>query len=592
MWDYLIVGIYVIAIFGVGFYFSREKKNAETYLLGGRSMPAWAVGIASMMTLFSSISIVQTPGEIFNHGMTLNLMGSYIGPFLSIPCYMLFARFYFRLQSFTPFEYLEYRYDKSVRGIVAFSSFYIRVVYIGMVLYTSSKIFSGAFGWPTIFSILLVAFVGVSLCFIGGSKAIIWTDVFQAIIVFGGLFGVVIMLCCKIQGGAWEAVATAWADGHGLPEFSEAEFYTISPYVRLLFWLLLWHMIAGVLLDACSNQVAVQLYLNCKNWKEGLKSQLYSIFSGLATTILLTFIGLALYTYYKQNPCEELMGPIRQGDKALFIFIKNFIPTPLLGLLMAAMLSAIMSTVSGVTNSMSGLWVREFHRKFINKNMSSEQEYHVLRKTTVVLGIVATLFAIGLDISGKWLQQSVSEVATLFYFLSAAILPAYLYAVLSKRANAPLIWAVTIFATGETIAWNVWYALSRSSLQAWQVDPSVGFGWAGKLPGIYVWPWFVCGAILLLPLLKKALRKKIWVTVVAAIGIGAIGVGCGMAIWYGFSHLLINEVPRARSFAFTLPIPLFLGFIILRFCPIQPREKWQGLVVGSLHDEILVQKKD
>ena len=65
-----------------------------------------------------------------------------------------------------------------------------------------------------------------------------------------------------------------------------------------------------------------------------------------------------------------------------------------------------------------------------------------------------------------------------------------------------------------------------------------------------------------------------------------------MLIWYLYSNTLINEVPRARSFSFGLPIPLILGFIILRFCPVQPREKWQGLVVGSLNDEILSEKKD
>ena len=589
--DYLVVAVYTTVVIAIGIYFSREKKNAETYLLGGRSMPAWAVGIASMMALFSSISIVASPGETYNHGLTLNFLGSFVGPFLSIPCYMLFARFYFRLKSFTPYEYLEYRYDRSVRGIVAFSSFYTRVIYIAMVLFTSSKIFAGAFGWPTWFSILLVAVVGVTCCFIGGSKAIVWTDVFQAFITFGGLIAIVVILCVKIKGGAWEAVHTAWINGHGMPQFRQAEFYTLSPYVRLLFWLLLWGMISGVLVDACSNQMAIQLYLSCKNWKEGLKSQLVSIFSGMATSVLLTFIGWALWTYYHQNPNPEI--GFNQGDNAFFIFIRDYLPTPFAGLFMAAMLAAIMSTVSGATNSMAGLWVREFHRKFINKNMSEAKEFQVLRIATVVIGIFGTLLALALDFSGKWLQQSVSEVGTLFYLLGAAILPAYLYAVLSKRANSKLVWAITIFALGETIAWNCWYALSRSSLHAYENDPSVGFGWAGPLPAIHVWPYLLAGAVLLLPLLKAEWRKRRGLSITcSALSMVLLGLGCGMLIWYLYSNTLINEVPRARSFSFGLPIPLILGFIILRFCPVQPREKWQGLVVGSLNDEILSEKKD
>ena len=301
IFDYLVVAVYVLATVGIGVYFSREKRTSENYLLGNRSMPPLIVGIACMMSMFSSITIVAVPGEVFNNGMTLLLVGSLVYPLLSIPCYLMFAKFWFRLGSFTPYEYLEHRYDRNIRAVVAFSSFFLKVIYIGMVLFTSSKIFEGAFGWPAWFSILLTASIGIVSCFLGGSKAVIWTDVFQAVITFGGMITVIIVAACKIDGGVAGAVATCFADGHGVPEFARKEFYSLVPYERLLFFLLLWNAIHVTLLDACSNQVVAQRVLSTKNWREGFKSQVYSNFLGLLTSVILYFIGFALYAFYKNQ---------------------------------------------------------------------------------------------------------------------------------------------------------------------------------------------------------------------------------------------------------------------------------------------------
>lgn len=585
--DYVIIAIYTAVVVAIGVFFAREKKDSETYLLGGRSMPAWAIGIACMMSLFSSVSIVMTPGEIFNYGMTY-FLSSLIVPFLSIPCYMLFARFYFRLNCFTPYEYLEYRYDHTIRAVVAVASFYTKVIYIGMVLYTSAKIFEGAFNWAPWFSILLVALVGVSCCFVGGSKAVVWTDVFQAVICFGGLLVVCGILCWKIKGGFTGAVSVAIADGHGMPQFAEADFYTLSPYVRLLFWTMLYGSIANCLTNACSNQIAIQRYLSCKNWKEGLKSQLVSIISGLAFTFILFFIGLALYTYYKQNPSPEI-GAL-SGDIALFHFVRHHLPTPFVGLFIAAMLAAIMSTVSGATNSMAGVYMKEFHAKFFNKNMSDRDEFRVLRYATIWIGLFSVLLALALDFAGSWLKQSVAEVGTIFNLLGAIILPAFLCAVLSRRANAALVWAATFFSIGEQVSLNVWYALSRADVQAYAADPERGFGWAGKLDFVYVWPYFAAALLFLIPWFCKKIRHRWFVKLSAIAAVSLSGAGVGMLLWYGFSNCLIGMSPLARSFSFGLPVPLAVALIALKFCPVQPLKKWQGLTLDSMDQEILADK--
>lgn len=588
--DYLVIVLYFAAVIGIGVYFSREKKsNSVSYLLGGRNMPFLAIGIAVMMSLLSSVSIVMVPGEIFNHGLTLFILPGTIGLLLQIPYYLLFTRFYFKLGSFTPYEYLEYRYDPTVRAVVAISAFYGRILYLGMVLYTTAKIFQAAYGWAPWISILVAGLVGLIYTVKGGTKAVVWTDVMQFFVLVGGFAVVLTILCSRIDGGAVGAVATAVRDGHGTPQFSQPEFYGISPYVRLLFWLQLWGAIFGPLTGACSDQISIQRLLSTRNWKEGFKSQCIATISGMLFTFVLWFAGMAVYTYYRQNP-DPAVGP-GSGDSAFFHFVSTQLPSPIPGLFMAAMLAAVMSTVSSGVNSMAAVWLKEFHQKFINKNLTPSGEVTVSKYATLLIGVVAVGIALALELSGRWLTQSVSEVGTLFSLLGAAILPAFLFAVLSNRANAKLIWGYTVFVFGEKIALDFWYALSRSSEQAWYRDPSVGFGWAGKLDFIYAGTPVVVGVALLLPYLFSTLRQKWSGKIMALLGLTVLGFAEGMLVWYGFSQTLIEDVPQARSFAFSLPLSLVGAFVILWFCPKQPREKYQGLTLATLDEPILAQKK-
>ena len=582
--DYIIIAVYMVVIIGIGLLFSKKKETTENYLLGGRNMPYLAIGLSCMMSLFSSVSIVQIPGEIFNHGWTLFSLSMTIGLLLQIPYYLLFTKFYFKLGSYTPYEYLEYRYSPLIRGLVAFSAFYTQVMYLGMVLYTSSKIFEGAYGWPAWFTILFVGVIGIAYTVLGGMKAVVWTDVIQFFVSIIGLTVIITVLCMNVKGGAVGAVRYAFETGHVAPQYLEKSFYSLSPYVRLLFWLLLWNAIIGPLSGACSDQINVQRLLSTKNWQAGFKSQVISSVLGMIVSSMLCFIGFAVYAYYCQNPDSFISK--HGGDMAFFHFIATKLPSPMPGIFMAAMLAAIMSTLDSGINSMATVWLKEIHAKFINRKLSPEHEVRVARMATFLVGVFAITFGLAINFSGRWLTQSATEVGTIFYILGSATLPAFLLAVLTKRANSRLIWAYTFFSLGEIVAKNIWYVLSRSSEQAWKANPAVGFGWAGKLDVVYfLIPLFV-GILLCLPWLIPILRKSIYGKGFALLGMVALGSACSMGMWYFFSNTQISDIPQARSFTFFLPISFIAALIVVWFCPAQPRKKWQGLTLASLGEPI------
>jgi len=583
--DYAVMIIYMLIVLGIGFYFSRNEKNSEDYLLGGRNMPYMAIGLSCMMSLLSSISIVVVPGEIFNNGITLFSLSSTLGLFLAIPCFLLFIRFYFKLGSFTPYEYLEYRYNPAVRSIIAISALYTRTIYLGTVLFTTSKIFEGAYDWEAWKTILLVGTIGTVYTILGGMKAVVWSDVMQFVVLVGGFIVIVVILCMKIDGGAWGAVTYAFENGRGFPQYASADFYKISPYIRLSFWLLLLGAIIGPLTNACSDQIAIQRFLSTKNWKEGFKSQIVATCSAFPFVLILWFVGLATFTFYSQNPDPGL----KDSDGVFFRFIATHLPTPMPGIFMAAMLAAIMSTLDSGINSMATVWLKEIHQKFINKKMSGKQEVKISRWATLAVGIIAIGLGLLLDTSGKWLTQSAAEVGVLFYLFSAIILPAFLFAVLSPRANSMLIWLLMFYSIGDGVAGKIWYALSRSTKQAWQVgDP---LSWAGPISYWYAIIPLLVGMIFIASwfIFKSHRKSKI---MISSLMTGALGLGVaqGMLIWVIFSDMLIGDEPQARSFMFGLPLTLIVGFIALRCCPKQPREKYQGLTIGTINEPILIRK--
>ena len=580
--DYAVMIAYMLIVLGIGFYFSRNEKNSEDYLLGGRSMPFVAIGLSCMMSLLSSISIVVTPGEIFKNGLTLFSLSGTLGLFLAIPCFLLFIRFYFKLGSFTPYEYLEYRYSPTVRTLVAMSSLYTRILYLGMVLFTTSKIFEGAYGWEAWKTILLVGFVGTAYTVLGGMKAVVWSDVMQFVVLAGGFIVVVVILCINIDGGAWGAVSYAFKNGHGFPQYSSVDFYKLTPYVRLTFWLLLLNAVMNPLTAACSDQIAIQRFLSTKNWKEGFKSQLVATFTAFPFVLVLWFVGLALFTYYSQNPDPTL----KDSDGVFFRFIATHLPSPMPGIFMAAMLAAIMSTLDSGMNSMATIWLKEFHQKYINKKLDGAREVRISRWATLSVGVIAIVLGLLLDGSGKWLAQSAAEIGVLFYLFNSIILPAFLFAVLSPRANSMLIWLLMFYSVGSGIAMKIWYALSRSTKQAWHIGESLS--WAGPLNICYVIAPFAIGIIfVVLWFIFKSKPQKKLLTSSLMTGAFWLGVTQGMLTWYIFSNALIDKEPMARSFMFYLPLNLIIGFIALRCCPKQPREKYQGLTIGTINEPIL-----
>lgn len=574
--DYATMLMYLVALIVIGLVCTGKNKNTKDYMLGGGSMPFLALGISCLMASLSAFSLVLVPGEIFSHGLTYFIFGP-VCHLLMIGSCAIFLRFYFKIGAFTPFEYLERRYSPAVRTMIASLILYLRMIYLGMVLFSTSKIFEGAAGWPCWMTILVCSSISILFTTLGGLKTVVWTDVMQFVVLVGGLACILSVLIMKVDGGLIGGVRYAFANGRGLDAFSKPEFYRLNPYIRLSFWLLLLNAVLPAITTMSSDQMTVQRLLASGSCRAAIKTQTVNTFLTLPMLLVLWLLGLLVFAFFHQHP--ELT--VRSGDTALFQFISTQLPSPLPGLVIAGMLAAVISTLNAVFNSMAVVYVKELHQRYFNRKTDETALVRLTRIATITIGIIAC--GMGLIIAGaaEWLAQSVVEAQTIFNALDVIIIPAFLFAVLSRKASSRLVWVCAGSLWGLKLAVTAWYFLSTMSRKNWQ--PGMDFGWAGPIPGPWAAPFWLAGLLLLAVYLVLLFRRNREWTVLLVIAVMLMGFGAGISLWSACSNIWCREMPGAVSFQW-LVLPgvtgyVLLGAVWLAFGKVQPKEKYAGLTL-------------
>lgn len=569
--DYLVIFVYMAGMLGTGWYFSRNRKNASEYLLGGRNMPWIPVGLSMLMTFFSTYSMVMVPGEIFNHGLDLWVL-ALINPYVQVVSVLIFTRFFFKINAFTPFEYLAYRYDKYTRLLAALGNCISSVLYVGMVLLSTAKIFEAAAGWPCWLTIILIG--GISLIYTssGGMRAVVWTDSIQFFVMAIGMTVLLYTLCSAVPGGATGAISYAFAHGHGLNRFSEADFYALSPYVRLTFWVTLINYVMGSI-GFGTGQMTVQRLIATGSIRKAVKAQCASSLLTTPLQLIIWFIGLAIFSYYAQNPDPR----VTSGDGALFVFVSTRLPFLIPGLFISSMLAAAMSTLSSCFNSDAAVWLKEVYLQYVNKQADDRQQVRFSVRATIAVGLAGIIFSLLQYLSSIWFKQTMVEVSVIFGIITVSVgVMNYIFAIASRKASSLSFWTMLLMTWGLKIPILIWYAGSKRGEIQFQADGTLGL--AGPISTAWIlWPALLTAILLLLSLF---VRHKHTYAFMAALP--SLGFTLGAILWYAFSHSGDPALPKVLSFQWVgLPNLIFSILFMLvwhLFGPDQPPERYRGLI--------------
>jgi len=374
--DHVVVGVYFAVMLGLGYFFSRRQKDTDEYFLAGRNMHWFAVGLSIIATLLSTISYLATPGEMIKNGVGA-LGGIFAHPLIFLVGALVLLPFLMSLRVTSVYEYLENRFDLNTRLFGASLFVLIRLAWMGMIVFTASRALAKMSGVPVWAVVLGVGVIAIVYTTLGGLRAVIWTDVAQFTILFGG--GVFTILYVAIATGT--GPLSWWQDATGVERVAQPIF-SLDPFERVtivgmaiqaFFW---WVCTAG------SDQVALQRFFSTPSRKAAQRSFACNLVADASLTVLLGLTGIALYSYYKAHLPDT-------ADQVFPHFIAHALPRGVAGLVVAALFSAAMSSLDSGMNSVSTVVTADFYRRLRKAAPKTEQELVLARIATVATGLVA-----------------------------------------------------------------------------------------------------------------------------------------------------------------------------------------------------------
>ncbi len=419
--DIAIFLLFAAGTLAFGLSFAKKNKNVSDYTKGGGNIPGLVVGMSIFATYVSSISFLGLPGNAYSGSWNAFVFSLSI-PVASILAAKYFVPFYRNISSISAYSFLEERFGYWARAYAAVCYLLTQVARIGSVLFLLALSLHFMLGW-SVASIIVVTGLGVVLySVVGGMKAVIWTDAIQGTILIVGALACVVLLFVDLPGGFTQFIEVGKVHDK----------FTLGPFGGRLdiptFWVTLFYGIFINLQNYGIDQNYIQRYKSARDDKGARFSALFGGLIYVPVSFLFFLIGTALFVYYQAQP--ELLPSDITGDQVFPYFIANVLPVGFTGLLIAAIFSAGMSTVSTSINSGATIVLTDFVERG-NKRLTERKKMTVLYLTSLLFGIMG--IGVGLAMmSAKSALDAWWSMASIF---SGGMLGLFLLGYLSRKAK-------------------------------------------------------------------------------------------------------------------------------------------------------------
>jgi SSS family transporter len=481
--DWVVMFCWLTFIVSYGLYRGRGSSTMNKYLLAGKSMPWYAMGLSIMATQASAITFISTTGQSYTDGM--RFVQFYFG--LPIAMVILCATavpIFHRANVYTAYEYLEHRFDAKTRSLVSLIFLIQRGLAAGLSLYAPAVVLSVILGWPDRTTTILMGVLIMTYISFGGIKAVTWADVQQMSLILCGLVLALVLAVHLLPNHVsfGDAISLAGAAGR-----LNAVTLNFDWNDRYNIWSgLIGGMFLALAYFGC-DQSQVQRYLTGKSVAHSRLSLLLNAVAKIPMQFFILFIGAIVFVFYnfekppvlfqpvelrsvqhdarypaverryeeafanRRDAAEEFLKANRGSDHAaraasvqhyrsaqqelnaahaagehlvgkefddtnyIFLsFVTRYLPVGVVGLIVAVIFSAAMSSTSGEINSLSAVTVIDIYRRHIKRDASDRHYLIASRVATVFWGC----FAMGFAQYGKnfgALIQAVNVIGSLFY---------------------------------------------------------------------------------------------------------------------------------------------------------------------------------
>jgi SSS family solute:Na+ symporter len=410
--DIAVFLIYLLVIISIGLWVSREKKghekNSEDYFLAGKSLPWWAIGASLIAANISAEQFIGMSGSGFAIGLAV---ASY--EWMSALTLIIVAKYFMPVfiekKLYTIPEFIEVRYNKNLKTILAV--FWIALfifVNLTSVLFLGAKavdtIIGTGDGSMIVFAIIGLGLIAVAYSLYGGLSAVAWTDVVQVImLVLGGLITTFLALnYVTPEGGIINGInhiyQVAGDKFKMILERGHPEYFNL-PGIAVL----IGGMWVANLYYWGFNQYIIQRALAAKSIKEAQRGLAFAGFLKLIIPLIVVIPGIVAFVMYTQPEGTAIIPGVQEAftkidgsinyDKAYPWLISVFIPVGLKGVVIAALVAAIVSSLASMLNSTSTIFTMDIYRVYINKQASEKKTVTIGRLTAAGALVIAGLMA-------------------------------------------------------------------------------------------------------------------------------------------------------------------------------------------------------
>jgi len=454
--DAVIIVVYLVTLALVGIWFSRRQRTLDDFFFARHSMSWLPVGLSLMAALNSGIDYLMQPSATIRYGVVL-LIGTASWLLLYPWVSRVVLPFYRRLNAYTAYEFLEARFDVRVRMLAAAIFIGWRLGWMATAIYVPCLAISAATNGaiPLTATVVVLGVLVTAYTMLGGIQAVIWNDVIQFCIMFGGLAATVWISLTHVPGGLaeiWTAAHSAGKTSLAAPiDFAAgatvldrvAGFFTQPINATAVLVAITVGRIAGYTTD----QVMVQRFQTTKSLRDSRRAFVVNAAGDALWMFGLSFVGLALLAYFLHHPLPQEYA----SDRILPYFMSLAFPPGAVGLVLAAILAASLSSIDSAVNSCTSVVVIDFYNRLVRGKQSAalvneadaRGQVFISRVSTVVFGIAGTILAANVARIGSLL-----EIANkLINAFTGPLLGIYLLAMFSRRATSGPVLAAGVIGT-------------------------------------------------------------------------------------------------------------------------------------------------
>jgi len=439
--DYTVIAIYLVGFIAMGYFF-KDNKDSKDYFLGGKSLGWFPLSLSTMATQLSAISFISAPAFV---GLKANGGMKWLTFEFAVPLAMIGIMFFiipplYKSGIVSIYEYLEQRFSKSTRKIISVVFQISRALGTGVMVFTMALIIQAVVGISFHYTLIIISVVTLAYSYQGGMKAVVWGDAIQMIILFAGL-----VICLIVGYSLLKDTGTFTGFDTDRLQVIDFDNFGIFSGDEYGFWPMLLGGLFLYLSYYGTDQTQAQRLLSARD--EGTIKKLLMANGLLRFPVVLVYCVMGLIIGYLVSNIPEFYESIQETtrihypgeyaksgfkpDLMIPVFITNYLPNGLIGILMVGVMSAAMSSLSSTINSLSAVTIEDFFNSG-EKKLEGKRYMFISKGLVVFWGSVCILAAYLFGNSQSTVIELINAISSLFF---GPILAAFILAIFFRKVN-------------------------------------------------------------------------------------------------------------------------------------------------------------